>query len=153
MGRINPEEFGGSTPKLTPDDLEGDYAILVLSGFEKVNVPDEEQEGGSRTSATITFEETEDKVVWLNRGQIETLCAQLGEDSDDWTGKQVPVEKYTAKFRGKEYPKVRVMPAEEWDRAFKEAGIKRKHPAATKVTPKEAPKPGVVRGAKRGGKR
>lgn len=148
--KINLDDYGTSTPKITPEDLEGDFAILVVSGFESVDVDDDEAEGGKRKSATLTFEETEDKVLWLNKGMLESLCTQLGTDPDDWNGKQVPVEKYTAKFRGKSYPKVRVMPAEEWDKAFKEAGIKRKHPAAYPVKSAPAPKAGAV---KKGGKR
>lgn len=157
MGRIDPNAFGSSTPKLVPDDLEGDYAILTVAEFQEVEVDDEDSETGKRLSATLRFEETDDKVIWLNRGQIESLIAQLGEDTDDWAGKQCPVEKHVAKFGRKEYPKVRVMPAEEWQRAFNGAGTKRKHPAATKVTPKEDSKPGAVKaavkGVKKGGKR
>lgn len=146
MGRIDPKEFaGGSTPKITHDDFDGDYTILTLTSFEKVDVPDDSVESGTRKSAVLTFEETEDKVLWLNGGMIETLVAQLGDDDEEWIGKQVPVEKYTSRYRGKEYDKVRVMATEEWTKAFKEAGVKRKHPAASSVKDKEPPKAGGVK--------
>ncbi len=115
MGRISADDFGSSTPKLTPDDLEADVAILTVADFETVDVDDDNAEGGKRKSATLTFEETEDRVLWLNKGMIEALIERLGDNTDKWKGQKVPVEKYTARFRGKSYPKVRVMMAEEWD--------------------------------------
>ena len=150
MRKVNASDYGTSTPKITPDDLEGDFAILTVVDFEDVEVPDDSVEGGKRKTATLTFEETEDKVLWLNMGMIDALVEQLGDDLDAWKGQEVPVEKYTARFRGKSFPKVRVMAAEEWDKAFKDAGIKRKgtRPVAAPVAAK--PKAGAV---KKGGKR
>lgn len=115
MGRISADDFGSSTPKLTPDDLEADVAILTVADFETVDVDDDNAEGGKRKSATLTFEETDDRVLWLNKGMVEALIERLGDNTDKWKGQKVPVEKYTARFRGKSYPKVRVMMAEEWD--------------------------------------
>lgn len=148
MGKINTQDFGTSTPKLEQDDLEGDAAILTVTAFEMVEVDDDEMEGGKRKTGTLTFEETGDKVLWLNKGMVETLVEQLGDESDEWVGAKVPVEKYTARYRGQKYAKVRVVPSEEWESAFKEAGEKftgRKRTAAP-VTKKAAAK-------KSGGKR
>jgi hypothetical protein len=124
MGKVDPSRFGSAAPKLSPDDIE-DAAILTITAFDEVSVDDEEVEGGKRVSANLTFEETGDKVLWLNKGMVETLVEQLGDDSDDWIGSKVPVEAYTATFKGKKFPKVRVMPSEEWTKAFKEAGVRR----------------------------
>lgn len=131
---INPDDFGTSTPKLEPGDLEGDAAMLTIATFEMVEVDDDEAEGGKRNAATLTFEETDDKVLWLNKGMVETLCEQLGNDEEKWAGAIIPVEKYVARFRGKKYPKVRVVPSEEWAKAFKEAGRKYTGPKAASVT-------------------
>lgn len=124
MGKVDPNRFGSSAPKLTPDDIE-DAAILTITAYDEAEVEDEESETGKRLSANLTFEETGEKVLWLNKGMVETLVEQLGDDSDDWVGSQIPVESYTAVFKGKKFPKVRVMPSEEWDKAFKEAGVRR----------------------------
>lgn len=132
---INPDDFGSSTPKLEPDDLEGDAAMLTIDTFETVEVDDDEAEGGKRNAATLTFVETDDKVLWLNKGMVETLCEQLGNDEEQWPGKVVPVEKYIARYRGKKYPKVRVVPSEEWPKAFKEAGVKYTGPRTMKAAP------------------
>lgn len=125
MSKVDSSRFGSSTPKLTPDDLEGDAAILTVTAYEEVEVDDEDAEGGKRLSATLAFEETGDKVLWLNKGMVEALVEQLGDDSDKWAGQKVPVESYVAKYRGQKFNKVRVLPSEEWDAAFKEAGVKR----------------------------
>jgi hypothetical protein len=57
---------------------------------------------------------------------IETLIEQLGDDADKWPGQKIPVEKHVAKFGNDKFPKVRVMPSEEWDAGFKAAGVRRK---------------------------
>ena len=123
--KVDVSKFGSSAPKITQDDLEEDAAILTLAAYEEVSVDDDAVEGGKRQSATLRFEETGDKVLWLNKGMVETLVEQLGQDADEWVGQKVPVEKYVAKFNNTKYPKVRVMPSEEWDKAFKEAGVRR----------------------------
>lgn len=139
MGKIDASRFGSATPKLTPDDIE-EAAILTIATFEEADVDDDEAPGGKRHSANLTFEETGDKVLWLNKGMVETLIEQLGDDTDTWTGQKIPVESATVKFRGRDHHKVRVMESSQWDAAFKEAGVKRTRRA-------EAP------AAKKGGRR
>jgi hypothetical protein len=124
MAKVTPGRFGGSLPRLTPEDLEGDAAILTIAAYEEVEVPDNEDPSGRRFSATLSFEETGDKVLWLNKSMVEALVSRLGDESDDWIGQQVPVEKTTVIYKGQEYHKVRVMPAAEWDEAFREAGVR-----------------------------
>lgn len=123
--KVDTSKFGSSAPKLLPDDLDGDYTILTVEAYEEAEVDDDDVEGGKRHSANIRFKETGDKVLWLNKGQAEALVEQLGDDADKWAGEKVPVERHVATFRGKKFPKVRVMLSEEWDKAFKEAGVRR----------------------------
>jgi hypothetical protein len=124
--KVDASKFGSSAPKLTPEDLEEDAAILTLEKYEEVSVDDKNAEGGKRQSATLRFVETGDKVLWLNKGMIETLVEQLGDDADKWAGEKIPVERHIAKFGNDKFPKVRVMPSEEWAGAFKSAGVRRK---------------------------
>lgn len=124
--KVDASKFGSAAPKLMPEDLEEDAAILTIAEYDEADVDDDEAEGGKRTAAYITFEETGDKRIWLNKGMVETLIEQLGDDADKWIGQKVPVEKHEAKFKGRTYPKVRVMLSEEWDQAFKDAGVKRR---------------------------
>lgn len=128
--KVDTSKFGSSAPKLLPEDLEEDAAILTISAYEEVQVDDDNAEDGKRQSATLKFVETGDKVVWLNKGMVETLVEQLGDDADKWPGQKVPVERHVASFGNKKFPKVRVMMSDEWDKAFKEAGVRRR-PAAS----------------------
>lgn len=124
--KVDASKFGSGAPKLLPEDLEEDAAILTIAEYDEAEVDDDDAEGGKRTAAYLTFEETGDKRIWLNKGQMESLIEQLGDDADKWIGQKVPVEKHDAKYRGQTFPKVRVMLAEDWDAAFKEAGVKRR---------------------------
>ncbi len=130
--KVDSSKYGSSAPKLMPDDLEEDVAFLTIAKFEEVMVDDDEAEGGKRQSATLKFKETGDKVVWLNKGMVETLVEQLGDDADQWVGQKIPLERHVASFGSKKYPKVRVVPSEEWDKLFKAAGIRRSRPAGAK---------------------
>jgi len=130
--KVDASKFGSSAPKLMPEDLEEDAAILTISKYEEVMVDDDEAEGGKRQSATLKFEETGDKVIWLNKGMVEALVEQLGDDADKWPGQKIPVERHVATFGNKKFPKVRVMMAEEWDKTFKEAGVRRPKLAGAK---------------------
>lgn len=145
--KVNAGDFGSSVPKVEPDDLEGDYAMLTIAGFSQGEVEDTEKAEGVRNVATLTFEETGDKVVYLNKGQVETLIEQFGDNTDNWTGKVCPVEKHIAEYRGRQYPKVRVAPSEEWAKLFKDAGVSFK---GKRAAVSSAPKAGSV---KKGGKK
>ncbi len=122
--KVNASDYGSAAPRLEQDDLEQDAAILTISEFDEAVL--EEDNGDKRRAPYLTFEETEDKRLWLNKGAMETLIEQLGDDADKWIGQQIPVEKHTAIYNKKEFPKVRVMLSEEWTQAFKDAGVKRK---------------------------
>lgn len=112
---INPDDFGKSAPKITQDDLEGDVAILTIAAYDEIELDDPEQESGKRKSATLRFSETGDKVLWLNKNQIESLVERLGDKPDAWAGERCPVEKVRTQFRGKSFDKVAVVHADEWD--------------------------------------
>lgn len=123
--KVDSSRFGSSAPKLTPEDLEEDAAILTIESYEEAEVDDEDSEDGKRWSANLKFKETGEKVLWLNKGMIDSLIEQLGDDADQWTGQKIPVEKHVALFRGKKFPKVRVMLSEQWDKTFKAANVRR----------------------------
>jgi hypothetical protein len=115
QGGFDPNSLGGARPKVTPDDLEADVAVLTVAGFEEFDVDDPESATGKRHTAVLTFQETGDKVLYLNKTQGESLVERLGKDPNAWTGQKVPVEKITTQYRGQKFPKVAVVPAEEWD--------------------------------------
>jgi hypothetical protein len=112
---VSVDDWGKSRPKLLPEDLEGDVAILTIAAYEQFQVKDTTQEDGTRTSGVLRFEETGDKALWLNKSMMTALIERLGNKPAKWVGQRCPVEKRTvAAFDGK-FPKVYVMAAEEWD--------------------------------------
>lgn len=137
-------DYGTSRPKITQEDFDGDFIVLTSAEVEEITVDDDEQESGKRKSLVMTFEETGDKVIWLNVGQVTALIERFGDDDEAWKGQKIPVEKHTATFRGKKFDKVRIMASEEWDQAFEEAGINVKGAKSSarttvKATPKRRP--------------
>lgn len=113
--KINPDSYGSSTPKIRQEDLEEDVAVVTIASFDEAMVDDDDAPEGKRRSAYLTFAETGDKVLWLNKTQIVSLVEKLGDNVDNWIGEQVPIRKHTSTFGSKKYPKVIVCPAEEWD--------------------------------------
>lgn len=137
--KVKPNEFNRNRPTLNVEDLEDEAAVLVCSAVEEVELPDSDAPGGVRKSLLMRFEESGDKALWLNKTQIEYLIERLGDDTDDWIGQYVPIEKHETTFRGKTHNKVWVSPPESWDEMLEAAG----------VTPRKAKaRPAVKRGRK-----
>lgn len=119
MTKINLSDYSSGRPKLTPEDLDGDTAILTVESTESVTVGEESSPKDQQEKLLLLFEEFEDRPLWLNVTQIRTLVDRLGDDDENWKGEKVPVESHVALYRGQEYPKVRVVPTERWDAALK----------------------------------
>lgn len=111
---VNPDAYGTARPKIEPSDLKEDAAVLTIVEFEEVEVDDPSTESGKRMSGFLTFEETGDKVVWLNKTSITALCLFYGNDPDKWAGEPCPVEKVQGTAFGKAYHKVNVVPSDAW---------------------------------------
>ena len=124
--KISSSTYGSSTPKITQEDLEADIAVMTIASFDEVEVDDAEAPNGKRKSPFLTFTETGEKVLWLNKTQIDSLITALGDDVDQWIGEAIPVQKHTAMYAGKKFPKVIVCPAEDW---VEYLGKKNKRPA------------------------
>lgn len=117
MAQINISDYTTSRAKLTPEDLDGETAILTIAAVETITVGEDPKD--QQEKLLLLFEEYEEQPLWLNVTQIKTLIDRLGADADDWIGEKVPVESHVALYRGQEYPKVRVVPAERWDAVLK----------------------------------
>lgn len=139
MSKVNPDAYGTTRPKIEPADLEDDVAILVIVAFEEVEVDDPTTESGRRMSGFLTFQQTGDKVCWLNKTAIVALIHYYGDNSDEWEGQECPVEKVKGTAFGKSYHKVNVVPQDAWPEYI---------PA---LEPRRKPKPKVrkVKAAKR----
>lgn len=126
MAKVNPKELGSGRPKVEQGDFEGDYTIATIVKVEMGEIDDDTRPGGKRPTRMLQFKEFGDKVLYLNVTQAESLVEQLGDDDDDWIGQQIPIEKYTGTFGTKKFQKVGVMAGDQWDSAFREAGVRRK---------------------------
>ena len=109
MAKANPKALGKAAPKLVPDDLEADVAVLTIAGYEEATADDDEAPGGKRLDAWLLYEETGDKRHYLNVTQAQRLVDEYGDETDDWIGKPCPVEKVKKSFGGKVFPKVWVV--------------------------------------------
>lgn len=118
--KVDLDKYGSKRPKLTPEDLEGDAAVLTVAGFEQFMVKDDV---GERPTAILVFEETGDKALFLNKTMLSALVERLGNDGDKYIGEKVPIEARKVTYQGKTTTKLYVMAAEEWDHAFEEAGL------------------------------
>lgn len=136
--KVNAKDFGKSRPKLEPSDLEEEAAILLLATAEQLDLDDDEMEDGKRRSLVVTFEETGEKALWLNKTQVEAVMAYYGDDTDNWIGKPIPVEKAKVKFGNDTYHKVRICAEDDWADVFKAANRKAPRRVDTEVVAEKA---------------
>lgn len=132
MAKIGSNYFG-ERPKLTPDRLEGDAAVLTVASVEAFHA-------SGRDQIVVKFEETGDDALWLNKTMLDALLERLGDDTDGWVGERVPVEVRNVEYEGKATDKVYIMDADQWDEVLPPPGV----PSGTaKSKAKSAPKPPV----------
>lgn len=136
MARVDLGDFGQSRSKLVPEDLKQSPCLLTVAAVERVEVPDPAAPTGLRKALTLLFVEFPDRPLWLNKGQIETLLARLGDDDVNWVGAKVPVERIVAEYRGQRFPKVRVVPDDHWDELLSASrgAARGKSPTAVKAS-------------------
>ena len=115
MAKARPDKLGTSRPKVMPDDLEDDVALVTIAAFEEGEVDDAESASGKRYTAFLSFHELGEKVLYLNKTQMEYLIAGLGsDDTDDWVDQQIPIERTRKQFGSKSFDKVWVAHNDEW---------------------------------------
>lgn len=114
MSKVNQDDYGTARPKVLPEDFEGTYTVLMIASYEEGEVDDPEAASGKRHTGMVSFEETGDKVIYLNKTAVTALCHFYGDESDDWLGQPVPVEEIKGTFGKVPYHKVRIMPQEKW---------------------------------------
>lgn len=136
MSKVNPDAYGTARPKVEPADLTEDVAVLEIAAFEEVEVDDPTTESGKRMSGFLTFQETGEKVCWLNKTSIVALVKYYGDDSDEWEGQPCPVERVKGTAFNKPYHKVNVVPQDAWPQYIE--GLVVEDPAARKKSTKKA---------------
>ena len=115
MGKVDLNRYGGlAGAKMVPEDLDEDIAILTISEFG-------EQKNPEGISPVLRFQEAPDRLLYINRTQVEFLVKKLGDDSDNWIGRKIPVEKKEVEYNGKMFLKVYVMEPQDWDKTLRAA--------------------------------
>ncbi|MCP4899829.1 MAG: hypothetical protein GY906_22915 [bacterium] len=139
-GRLDPREFGGGEGKLTPEDIDGDAAILIITEAKQVDF-------GESIGLKIYSEQSpEVPFIVSSKGDVETLISRLGDRMSKWEGQQLPIEVATRVFGKKEFVKLVVVPEADWDDML--APPKRRAPSR-RTAKKAAKKP---KAAKRRGR-
>ena len=111
---VDPNRLGTARPKIEPETLDGDSAVLTIAGYFEDEVDDPTADGGKRPSAYLTCEETGDLVLWLNKTTLTAIVHYYGSDDKQWIGQLVPVEHVTGTAFKKPFDKVAVCPLEAW---------------------------------------
>jgi len=122
--KASDERYGGQArPKITQADIEGGEAVVVtISDVEEEKVKGDD---GDKILLVLLTEEYGDKVHRLNKTQRDYLIEQLGDETDEWIGKKVPLVKTRQEFgtpgrKGyKEFDTVWVAAPDEWKAIFK----------------------------------
>ncbi len=136
MSKVDSSEFGSARPKIEWDDLEEDVAVVKLVGVERGEVDDADKPSGKRATLMLITEELGDKVLYLNKTQIDYLIAGLGsDDTDDWVGQQIPIERKRVPFGKESHKKVWVVHDSDWAEYMKP---KRRAPAKKTAKRKRA---------------
>ena len=144
MAKLNSSNYNPARPKLTPEMLEGTAAILTVTNAEEIDITDPNRKDGFRKALAVNFEETGEATMWPNATMSQTLIQMLGDDTDEWIGKLVPVEARHVRWGGEVHHKVCIIEAREWKDAFKEAEVAYPYKtfvqSASKAAPKKAKK-------------
>lgn len=112
MARVKPDDYGKSRPKVEWDDMEDEVSLVVIATVE---TGEDDRDDPPRPFVLLTFEETGDSVLFLSKTQIEYLIEGLDTDeSDDWVGKQIPIERVKKQYGKKTFKKVWVAPPKDW---------------------------------------
>lgn len=124
MKASNPRYGGSGRPKIVQDDIEdGDAMLVTISDVEEEKV---KGDGGDKVLLVLLTEEFGDKVHRLNKTQRDYLIEQLGEETDDWIGKQVPLVKTKQAFQNKSFDTVWVAAPEEWKSLLRASSVQAK---------------------------
>lgn len=128
MGKVNLDRYSKKRPKVEESDLQGgNFIVAQIVHFEDIPV---DQDGEKKLVPSLRFQEFGDKVLWLNKTQMGYLVERLGDETDRWTGKMVPLVVATVNYGDERFRKVQVAAPEEWDDLLTAAAKVNRKPAA-----------------------
>lgn len=111
--RVTKTERTAGRPQLTPERVGG---AEVFIGTVKA-VTKQPSQLKKSDQYVIEFEEVDDAIYRLNVTGLNTVCEQLGDDTDKWVGDRVPLVKTRETLRnepGRFFIVYQVAPAGDW---------------------------------------
>lgn len=98
MGQDTMIEFKSGSPKLTPDIIGADAAVLTIQEFRR-NVKTR-----IGNSDVLVFAEFPGHGWYVNTTSLKAIAEVYGPDYSKWTGKKVPLEKRKSTIVGSSKP-------------------------------------------------
>ena len=92
--------YPSSSSFLKADDLKGKKIKLTIDSVRMEQMDD-------RMKPVVSFKGTDRELV-LNKTNGTTIAAMYGDDTDDWTGKEIKLYPTIVDFGGKSVPAIRV---------------------------------------------
>ena len=94
---------------LKAGDLKGKGVKLTISQVDVKSFDEKSQDGRAYEAQKIilSFEGTEKQMV-VNKTNARSIAAMHGDDTDDWTGKEIKLFTASVDFQGQQVPAIRV---------------------------------------------
>jgi len=113
MAKVNREMYRNTRPKLMVEDIgDADYIVLTIKEFREDKF---DFQGRKKLAPFLMFEEAGEKVQWLNPEQIQYLIDALGDETDEWIGKRIPIMRHEFSYDGKDGVNLWIASPELWD--------------------------------------
>lgn len=103
------------------ETIKGQQIVGTVDSVERAEFDDDRRASGKRDAVVVHFVEYPDNPYFTNKTILKTIIAVLGDETDHWKGKQIPMERVkvpnpqTGDLVEKFYP----MDAEEWPDALR----------------------------------
>lgn len=111
--KVSKEERTAGRAQLTPERIGG--AEVFIGTVKAVTKQPSKLRGGDQY--VVEFREVDDSIYRLNVTGLNTICEQLGEDTEGWVGQRIPLVKTRETLRnepGKVFIVYQVAPPEDW---------------------------------------
>ena len=96
---------------LSASDLKGKHLTVTIA---KVTIDEFVNDGEKQNKPVVHFKESIKPFV-ANKTNINILAKLCGDDTDDWTGKQIGLRMELVSFRGKVTESIRVTQPDEFN--------------------------------------
>lgn len=101
--------------------VKGQQIVGTVSSIKLVEMDDQFNPGQKRESIVINFDEFGDNGWWPSKAALKHIMKVLGDETDDWKGKQIPLERVKSvnQKTGELVEKFHPMAIDVWDQAVR----------------------------------